>query len=35
LEKFKKKYSEFYLHGTKDLDENEMKVFVCGTGPTP
>jgi len=35
LEKFKKKISRIYLPDTKDLDKNEMKVFACGTGPTP
>jgi len=25
-----KQYSEFYVPGTEELDENEMRVFACG-----
>jgi ribonuclease Z len=27
-----KQYSEFYVPGTEELDENEMRIFACGTG---
>ncbi len=27
-----KQYFEFYIPGTEELDENEMRIFACGTG---
>jgi len=27
-----KQYPEFYVPGTEELDENEMRIFACGTG---